>query len=302
MMRKKKDIGVIMLEIQHVSKSFGTKKAVDDFSFTVKPGSPYGLLGRNGAGKTTTIKMILGLVEPDEGTIRYNGEAFNRSKHSLGYMPEERGLYLNARIDEQLVYFAKLEGKRHVQAEIDMWLERFELVDYKQKKAQELSKGNKQKVQLIATLLHDPEIIILDEPFSGLDPVNADLFTTIIQEQVQQAKTVIFSSHQMQQVEALCEDIAILKAGQIQVQGNLSTIQASYEKRFLQLPFTPAITEYLDSHFRYEQISPKELQVELENSQMAITVLQDLQAAGIDIPSFRCQQPSLHDIFVRVAK
>ncbi|MGL6009412.1 MAG: ABC transporter ATP-binding protein, partial [Culicoidibacterales bacterium] len=175
-----------MLKIQHVSKSFGTKKVVDDFSFTMKPGSPYGLLGRNGAGKTTTIKMILGLVEPDEGTILYNGEPFNRSKHSLGYMPEERGLYLNARIDEQLVYFAKLEGKRHVQSEIDMWLERFELTDYKQKKAQELSKGNKQKVQLIATLLHDPEIIILDEPFSGLDPVNADLFTTIIQEQVQQ--------------------------------------------------------------------------------------------------------------------
>lgn len=291
-----------MLEIQHVSKSFGTKKAVDDFSFTVRPGSPYGLLGRNGAGKTTTIKMILGLVEPDSGQILYNGETFNRSKHSLGYMPEERGLYLNARIDEQFVYFAKLEGKRHVQKEIDMWLERFELTDYKQKKAQELSKGNKQKVQLIATLLHDPEIIILDEPFSGLDPVNADLFTTIIQEQVQQAKTVIFSSHQMQQVEALCEDIAILKAGQIRVQGNLATIQESYQQRFLHLPLTTEIVDYLASRWSYEQISPKELQLELESSHHAIDVLQQLQAAGIAIPSFRCQQPSLHDIFVQVAK
>lgn len=291
-----------MLEIQNLTKTFGQKTAVDHFSFTVKAGAPYGLLGRNGAGKTTTIKMILGLIEPDEGQILYNGQPFNRKTHSLGYMPEERGLYLDARIDEQLVYFAKLEGKRHVQPEIAMWLERFELSEYQQKKAQELSKGNKQKVQLIATLLHDPEIIILDEPFSGLDPVNADLFTTIIQEEVAKGKLVIFSSHQMQQVESLCEEIAILKAGEIQVQGNLAQIQASYETRFLQLAKSPELEAYLAATCAYETLSPKELQVELADSDAAIAFLMQLQQAGIQVPAFRCQLPSLHDIFVSVAK
>ncbi len=292
-----------MLEICEITKKFGQQTAVNKFSFTVQPGAPYGLLGRNGAGKTTTIKMILGLIEQDSGEIVYQGQPFDRKKHTLGYMPEERGLYLDAKIDEQLTYFAKLEGKRHVQKEIDTWLERFELLEYKHKKAQELSKGNKQKVQLIATLLHDPEIIILDEPFSGLDPVNADLFTKIIQEQVQREKIVIFSSHQMQQVESLCDDIAILKAGEIKVQGNLSAIQASYHERFLQLPATKEIEEYLQQYFQnYEKLSAKELQLTLADSFSAIDVLQRLQQAGVNVPAFSCKQPSLHDIFVSVAK
>lgn len=291
-----------MLEIKNIAKKFGDKVAVDNFSFTTKLGAPYGLLGRNGAGKTTTIKMILGLIAPDSGEILYDGKQFDRSRVSLGYMPEERGLYLDAKVGEQLAYFARLEGQRNVETQMNEWLERLEISEYKHKKAQELSKGNKQKVQLIATLLHSPEIVILDEPFSGLDPVNTDIFTQIIQEQVNAQKTVIFSSHQMHQVEAVCEEIAILKAGQVQVQGRLSEIQASYHQRFLTFPATPELLAYLERDYRVSQPSMKELQIELASNNDAISLLQQLQQAGVDVPAFSCQQPSLHDIFVQVAK
>jgi len=191
------------LNIQYLSKSFGETKAVQNLSITLEKGQVLGLLGRNGAGKTTTIKMILGLQTPNQGEITWDGSSLDRSKVSIGYLPEERGLYLKSKINEQLRYFGELEGMSRKQADdaIDYWLEKLEISNYKMKKANELSKGNQQKIQLIATLMHNPELIILDEPFSGLDPVNANLLTTIIEEQITAGKTVILSSHRMEQIE-----------------------------------------------------------------------------------------------------
>lgn len=225
------------LNIYQLSKSFGETKAVQNLNISLEKGHVLGLLGRNGAGKTTTIKMLLGLLTPDQGEITWEDGRLDRSKVSIGYLPEERGLYLKSKINEQLRYFGELEGMSRKQADdaIDYWLDKLDIAKYKTKKASELSKGNQQKIQLIATLMHNPELIILDEPFSGLDPVNANLLSAIIEEQITAGKTVILSSHRMEQIESFCEQICLMKEGEAIVKGRLDDIKQNYGYRNLSL-------------------------------------------------------------------
>ncbi len=233
------------LNIRGIEKHFGEKEVLKDISLTAKSGAALGLLGRNGAGKTTTIRIVMGVFFPDKGEILYNGKPLDRKKVRIGYMPEERGLYPKKRIDEQLIYLAMLRGMNKADARqaCDKWLDRMGMNEYKVKKLETLSKGNQQKIQLAATLMCDPQIIILDEPFSGLDPVNAMLLKDVIKEMIDGGAVVLFSSHQMNYIEEFCDSIAILNGGKIVLDGRITDIKHSYplfplnRKRVWKIPF-----------------------------------------------------------------
>jgi ABC-2 type transport system ATP-binding protein len=220
------------IEVNGISKTYTGKKAVDNVSFTAEAGKALGLLGRNGAGKTTTIRILMNVIHPECGSVTLDGKPINYDKVRIGYLPEERGLYAKKEIFSQLVYFARLKGMERADAarSVDGWLERVGLAEYRNKKLETLSKGNQQKVQLITALAHDPQIIILDEPFSGLDPVNAMMLEEIVKEQIAQGKIVLFSSHQMNYIEEFCDDIVILNHGSRVLYGNLREIQRSYPR------------------------------------------------------------------------
>ncbi len=214
-----------MIQLQSISKCFQEVIAVDHISFEIEKGDIYGLLGPNGAGKTTAIRMMMGILEPDEGEIIWNGHSINREDRvNFGYLPEERGLYQKQKLKETLQYLGRLRGmsRKELNSEIDKWLERFNFSDSADRKIEELSKGNQQKVQFILALLHKPEFIILDEPFTGLDPINQVLLKDIIQEQRDEGVTFIFSTHQMEQVERLCTNICLINKGRILIEGPLS--------------------------------------------------------------------------------
>jgi ABC-2 type transport system ATP-binding protein len=225
-----------LLKVENLTKRYGEKNAVEHLSFSVSTGEVFGLLGRNGAGKTTTIKMMLGLVTPDEGSVMWKNQKGLKGA-SFGYLPEERGLYPKAKVVDQLSYFARLEGmnKQSIRKSVDFWLDRFDIAMYSNKMAGDLSKGNQQKVQLVATLLHNPDLIILDEPFSGLDPVNTNLLTEVILEEKQKGKVIIMSSHQMEQVEKFCKEVVLMKDGQVLLAGDLEAIKNSYGLMYLSL-------------------------------------------------------------------
>ena len=220
------------IEVNGISKTYTGKKAVDNVSFTAEAGKALGLLGRNGAGKTTTIRVLMNVIRPESGSVTLDGKPINYDKVRIGYLPEERGLYAKKEIFSQLVYFARLKGMERADAakSVDGWLERVGLAEYRNKKLETLSKGNQQKVQLITALAHDPQIIILDEPFSGLDPVNAMMLEEIVKEQIAKGKIVLFSSHQMNYIEEFCDDIVILNHGSRVLYGNLREIQRSYPR------------------------------------------------------------------------
>jgi len=220
-----------VLEVSSISKSFNSTRAVDALSFAVNPGSIYGLLGPNGAGKTTTIRMLLDIILPDSGTVRMFGRPFDRSMlQRIGYLPEERGLYKKMKVAEMLVFLGLLHGLNQTEARrrVKQWLERMEMSSWGEKKIEELSKGMQQKVQFVGTLLHDPEIIVLDEPFAGLDPVNVAMLKDVMLEMKERGKTIIFSTHQMEQVEQLCEAICLVNRGRSVLQGNLREIRHSF--------------------------------------------------------------------------
>ncbi|PKR84422.1 ABC transporter ATP-binding protein [Heyndrickxia camelliae] len=288
------------LNIQYLSKSFGETKAVQNLSITLEKGQVLGLLGRNGAGKTTTIKMILGLQTPNQGEITWDGSSLDRSKVSIGYLPEERGLYLKSKINEQLRYFGELEGMSRKQADdaIDYWLEKLEISNYKMKKANELSKGNQQKIQLIATLMHNPELIILDEPFSGLDPVNANLLTTIIEEQITAGKTVILSSHRMEQIENFCEQICLMKEGKAIVQGRLNEIKQNYGYSNLSLSSNKTIETALSEWNIPFETKHADVVIRVRNDKEAIQLLNRFEAHSIPIRNFKMLEPTLNEIFI----
>ena len=220
------------LEINALNKSFGEKHVLRDVSFQALKGSALGLLGRNGAGKTTTIRIIMDVFPSDSGSVTYEGKPLRTAGVSFGYLPEERGLYPKKKIGVQLTYLAMLRGmdRRAAVAATKKWLEKVELSEYFDKNLETLSKGNQQKVQLASALMNDPEIAILDEPFSGLDPVNAQLLKDIVRDLVKEGKIVLFSSHQMSYVEQFCENIAILHQGEIVLDGNLQQIKRSYPR------------------------------------------------------------------------
>ena len=228
-----------VLAVREVVKSFGAVRAVDGVSFTVRRGTITGLLGRNGAGKTTTIRMITGIFLPDSGSIEWTGGGEADARDRIGYLPEERGLYRQMKVVEQLLFLAEIKGRRgpDVAKSVDRWLERFELTDKRDAKVEELSKGNQQKVQLIATLLHDPELIILDEPQSGLDPVNMVIVRNLLRELKEEGRTILLSTHMMGEAERMADEIVLVHQGKVVLSGTLQEVRDSFSRNTLHIDF-----------------------------------------------------------------
>lgn len=292
------------LEIKQLTKRFGETTAVNELSLTLHKGRVLGLLGRNGAGKTTTIKMLLGLLSPSNGQMTWNGKEIQSSKVKIGYLPEERGLYTKSKVVDQLRYFGKLEGmkSKDIEAAITYWLDRLEIPHYRMKKAGELSKGNQQKIQLIVTLLHDPELIILDEPFSGLDPVNAELMASIITDEIKKGKTIVMSSHRMDQVEAFCEHVCILKSGNVVAEGSLKELKEDYGYRNLILEDTEAIKNLLLSNSIPFESKQQGIYVKVETEEEAFDILHKLKSETGSLKKFQLLEPTLNEIFIERAK
>jgi ABC-2 type transport system ATP-binding protein len=289
------------LEVSNVSKRFGSKTAVNNLSFSLEKPGVFGLLGTNGAGKTTTIRMILGILEKDEGSITWNGGTVSRESVSFGYLPEERGLYPQVKIREQLYYFANLRGFYGASAHkvIDYWLGRLDVKKYADMTAEQLSKGNQQKIQLITSILHNPDLIVMDEPMSGLDPVNADLFKSVILELVANGKYIVMSSHQMESVEEYCRDILMLVDGNTVLSGNLSDIKHGYGRTNLYIGCNADIVpdaKALGISLVNRTASGFELRIPSDES--AYALLKKLLDAHVALDKFEIREPTLHEIFV----
>ena len=227
-----------MLKVEHVTKYYGENLAVDDLSFEIQNGEIFGLLGVNGAGKTTTFRMIMGLLEPTKGHITINGKEINyETVERIGFLTEERSLLTKLTVKEQVVYYATLKGMKEpdILEKLDYWLKRFEISDYKERKIKELSKGNQQKIQFITAIIHEPDLLVLDEPFTGLDPINVEMFMNVIREFKNKGKMIIFSSHRMEHVELFCEKLVILKKGVSVLSGSLKEIKKNYQKKIIRI-------------------------------------------------------------------
>lgn len=292
----------MVLEFRNIHKSFGEKKVLTGVSFRAEGGKAFGLLGRNGAGKTTSIRILMGVFPADSGEVLIDGEPIDYKKVGLGYLPEERGLYPKKKIIDQLVYFAELKGMRASDAvrECDRWLKRLEMTEYRDKRLDTLSKGNQQKIQLITALAHDPDIIILDEPFSGLDPVNAMLLKDVVKEEIARGKIVLFSSHQMSYIEEFCDSIAILSKGEAAITGDLAEIKRDYPRDRLAIRSTQC--ERIAAAFpgRTDLAEDGELILRLDDPSEKMAVMKRL-SENFDIDEVRVFEPSLNDIFVEYA-
>lgn len=296
------------LELKNIKKSFDGNEILHGVNFEVESGRALGLLGRNGAGKTTTIRIIMDVFHADSGEVLMDGEKFNFTSDQIGYLPEERGLYPKRIIKEQMIYLAMLRGLTKKQAiqNTEKWLARLQVSEYINRKLDTLSKGNQQKVQLAATLVADPEIVILDEPFSGLDPVNSQILKDVIRELIEDGKIVIFSSHQMSYVEEFCEDIVIINHGEVVLSGNLDEIKTEYGKGRRVIAATnyevdeleKIVKENLSENINVVGKNKHYIIVELLEGADQWQVLDDLKRLNIDIKSFGMYEPSLNDIFV----
>ena len=292
----------MILELKNIDKSFGEKEVLKGVSFTAEGGKAFGLLGRNGAGKTTSIRILMNVFPANGGEVLIDGKPIDYDKIGIGYLPEERGLYPKKLIIDQLVYFAELKGmsaKDAVKA-VDYWLGRLGMTEYRNKRLDTLSKGNQQKIQLITALAHDPDIVILDEPFSGLDPVNAMLLKDVVKEQISKGKIVLFSSHQMSYIEEFCDSIAIINAGKVAISGDLHEIKRTYPRdkivvstqasEKIMADLGDICTEREDGTLLIQLASPDEKQ-----SMMKRLV------ESYDIDEVKVFEPSLNDIFVEYA-
>ena len=292
----------MILELKNIDKSFGEKEVLKGVSFTAEGGKAFGLLGRNGAGKTTSIRILMDVFPANSGEVLIDGKPIDYDKVGIGYLPEERGLYPKKLIIDQLVYFAELKGmsaKDAVKA-VDYWLSRLGMTEYRNKRLDTLSKGNQQKIQLITALAHDPDIVILDEPFSGLDPVNAMLLKDVVKEQISKGKIVLFSSHQMSYIEEFCDSIAIINAGKVAISGDLHEIKRTYPRdkivvstgvpEKIMADLGDICTEREDGTLLIQLASPDEKQ-----SMMKRLV------ESYDIDEVKVFEPSLNDIFVEYA-
>lgn len=289
------------LEIEHVSKRFGKYTAVDDLSLSIPEKTIFGFLGANGAGKTTTFRIILGLMDASSGNVSWNGKPVDYStSDNIGYLPEERGLYPKQKVKEQLIFLARLKGmsKQEAEKELGRWLERFKVPDYADKKVEELSKGNQQKIQFIASVLHKPSLLILDEPFSGLDPINVELLKQAVLDLKESGTTIVFSSHRMEHVEQLCENLCILNKGKTVLQGSLKEIKQSFGKKNL-IIHADFDVSFLKEYpgVRKSSVTPEGIQLQIEGEEVAGSILQEIIGRGF-IRKFALEEPSLNDIFI----
>ena len=290
------------LRVDRVTKRFGDFTAVDDLSFDVRPGRVFGFLGPNGAGKTTTIRMIVGITVPDSGTVELFGRHMSPElQDKIGYLPEERGLYKKMKIVDQLRYFAALKGVSGAEADkrIDFWLDRMKLSEWKSKKTTDLSKGMQQKIQFIATVLHDPDLLILDEPFSGLDPVNVEFMIDVLAELKTKEKTIMFSTHQMETAERLCNDILLINRSKKVIGGSLRQVKEGYGKNLIALRGENFGAVLEDKALVAKvAIHADELEVHLTDGADPQKLLHDLVSVGAVITKFEKIEPSLNDIFI----
>lgn len=289
------------LILKNVSKNFVGKKAVDNISLTLEKPGVFGLLGTNGAGKTTTIRMILGIIKKDSGEITWNGKQVERKNVNFGYLPEERGVYPKTKIYDQLIYFAELKGMKKEDADnaIKEWAKKLKVEEYMQMPAEKLSKGNQQKIQFMTAVLHNPELVVLDEPFSGLDPVNTEILKNIIIDLVSKGKYVIMSAHQMATIEEFCSDILILNKGKTVLQGNLKQIKETYPANRIEIDVKQNIDEYIKKlDLQIENEKNNEYSIKIDNEQKAHQLLNELVKENILINKFEIKKPTLNDIFI----
>ena len=294
------------ISVRNVSKYFGEFMAVDGMSLEVESGSIFGLLGPNGAGKTTTIRMIVNITVPDKGEVFLFGEKISAElQNRVGYLPEDRGLYKKMKVGEQLEFFALLKGvpKTKVKSVIDQWLERVQLTEWKNRKWEELSKGMQQKVQFISTIMHDPDLVILDEPFSGLDPINANLLKEIVQEMKARGKTIIFSTHLMEQAEQMCDSICLVNRGRSIVNGKLRAVKREFLLKQSEQKVALEAENYgeiLADISLIKNVTPlnHQLQITMQNGANPQDLLHRLVNAGASISRFELVEPSLNQIFI----
>lgn len=291
------------LELRNISKSFGEKEVLKYISFSAESGKAFGLLGRNGAGKTTTIRILMHVFPADNGIVFLDGKPMDHQEVQIGYLPEERGLYPKKKIIDQLAYFAQLKGLSRPDAiqAIDYWLDRLKMTEYRNKRLDTLSKGNQQKIQLITAIAHDPQIVILDEPFSGLDPVNAMLLKDVVKEEIEKGKIVLFSSHQMSYIEEFCDSIAILNGGQVVLRGDLRDIKRNYVRDRLIVRSEEMAKILSDLGDCCRQREEGDLIIHLASTKDKQAMMQTL-AEKYDIDEMKVFEPSLNDIFVEYAE
>ena len=292
----------MILEMKNIQKSFGEKQVLKDVCMRAEGGKAFGLLGRNGAGKTTSIRILMNVFPANGGQVLFDGKPMDYSKIQFGYLPEERGLYPKKKIIDQLVYFAELKGMDYKDAvkSVDYWLERLGMTEYRNKRLDTLSKGNQQKIQLITALAHDPHVVILDEPFSGLDPVNAMLLKDVVKEVIAKGKIVLFSSHQMNYIEEFCDSIAILNGGKVAISGDLHEIKRNYprDRLVVRSPEKEAICARFGDACQWGEDG--ELLLTLSSPEEKQTVMK-LLTETYDIDEVKVFEPSLNDIFVEYA-
>lgn len=289
------------VEVSHVAKSFGKNQAVQDVSFEVHPGEIFGLLGPNGAGKTTTIRMMLDIFKPDSGKVAVlGGEITEEKKNRIGYMPEERGLYQDIPLDRCLTYFGQLKGLNatEINSRLDIWLNRFDLAAHRKKKVKELSKGMQQKAQIIATLMHEPDLIIIDEPFTALDPVNTQMIKDLLLGEREKGRTILMSTHQMHQVEEMCDRLLLVDKGCDVLYGTLPEIRSRYASHAVLVRSPQAIPE-VAGVVANEQVNGSVL-LRLDEATSPQQVLSALVSQGVQLDQFEIATPDLDEIFIRV--
>ncbi len=296
------------LDISHVSKTFGEFRAVNDVSFTVSPGRIFGFLGTNGAGKTTTMRMILDIIRPNAGTITWNGTPNTAiPRRDFGYLPEERGLYPKMEVEEQLLFLAQLYGAERgdAMARLDEWLERLDITENRHKRIEQLSKGNQQKIQFLAAILHDPDILIMDEPFSGLDPVNADQMKQAFVEMQRRGKTIIFSTHQLDDAQELCQEVVIIHKGEVMISGTVDEVRQSTGRQVVRfdtledapLDWVGAVPGVSVARNRADY-----LELSVPDATAAQQVLREAIGRNLTVSQFDISYPSLNDVFLNLVR
>ena len=289
------------LKLENVSKTYGRKKVVDDISISLDKPSVFGLLGTNGAGKTTTIRMLLGIIKKDSGTILWNGKEVSRKSVNFGYLPEERGVYPKVRIMDQLLYFAALKGMKKEDAlkSVSYWAKKLKIEEYLQMPAEKLSKGNQQKVQFLTAVIHDPELVVLDEPFSGLDPVNTEILKQAIIDLVKKGKYIIMSAHEMHTIQEFCSDIVIINRGKTVLKGNLKDIRNSYDANRVEVETNKDIKPIIkELKLKIENEHDNNYTILIKSEDEGHKLLKSIIKEKIEVTRFEIMRPTLNDIFI----